>query len=400
MKVGTRRVTQYIVEEAYKWLYERIKANEYQAPSGCREGRILLLQISTAKAVTEKTYKDFLKLFDNSPFSYMMNHSKRNNGRKLTTNILQNYFVSYNGSILPLGFIKDFFEDDYETQQEVKALLADFAKSGNDEVAISWRHMLINKENAIEHLYDSYPSLLKVHPTLLITQIVRLIITGLLTAWVFIGMNAIEFWGVMQKWMKEMKFSFVDDMILDKEIAAFGNTIEKGAEFTISDYIGTFGLHLLVAVIILLILIGLYEKLIKFVVFVIRMAINNFRLNQMKGSINRFEHNGIDALKEYFDQIIPSVAQVTRIQESDCEGVPSEKNLYVKISTFDHQKLDTKFSKLVAKYYDLKFTYDPKSLAIAKKTWTKGIVFNAILTIVFAFLMVPQLFELMMKVLG
>ena len=128
INVSTRRVTQFIIEEAYRWLYLKINNNEYQA-NRCKEGKSLIVKIAEEKTVTAENYVKFINLFDNSPVAYMMYRSKRKSSKLITTDILCNYFVKYNGHILPVGFIKDFFEDDYETQQEVNALLEGFTKN-------------------------------------------------------------------------------------------------------------------------------------------------------------------------------------------------------------------------------------------------------------------------------
>lgn len=403
INVSTRRVTQYIIEEAYKWLYQKITNGEYSA-NRCRDGKVLLLQIAEERAVTESTYNRFVGLFDNSPFSYMMYREKRKSSHKITTDVLCNYFVQYNGTILPLGFIKDFFEDDYETQQEVRALLERFGKGSKEDIVLSWRRTLLNKERAIDHLQTTYPGMLKLHPTLLITQLIRLVVTGVMTALLFISLNSIYFWNIAQTFVVKLKFDFYGEILADATINAYsyGNRMPfclEGQRFTMADYISSYGLLLVVCLVLTLMLISRYQKLIQFLIFLSRMVINNIQLVRQRVCISKFEKHGIDKIGDYYLEIIPSMAKTGMIQDEHSAGVPGEKKMYNTIVAFDHQNLSERFAKLITKYYELKFTYEPQNIHAAKAYWRKGIVFSIILTVILIAFMVPGLFTLIMSAL-
>lgn len=400
IKVSTRRVTQYIIEEAYKWLYQRIISGEYSA-NRSKDGKSLLLQIEEEQAVTAKTYRRFISLFDNSPFSYMMYRAKRKYSQHITTDLLCNYFVQYNGEVLPLGFVKDFFEDDYETQQEVQALLTEFGKSSKTEIAIAWRRTLLNKENSLDQLQNAFPSMLKPHPVLLLTQAIRLAITVIMTVLLSISLNAIYFWEVMQTFIVKLKFNFSGKIISPTTMDAYaiGENLfrEKGELFTMGDYLNHYGLILVVCLIVLFILISRYQKLIQFMVFLGRMIFSNVYLMRRRACIHNFEKTGIEKIGAYYMEIIPGMAKAGVIQDSDCLGVPAEKKMYNTIVSFDEKKLTEKISKWVLKYYSLHLAYESKNLSFAKKQWCKGLVFSILLTIVLIVLMVPSLYSVVLS---
>ena len=114
---NTHRVTKYVTEEAYKWLYNEINKNNY-AVSKQSSALNLMLKIKTERCITKETYEQFVSLMENSPYIYLIR--KKNKSGAITTNNVRNYFVMFNDDVLPLGFIMDFFEDEYETKEERK----------------------------------------------------------------------------------------------------------------------------------------------------------------------------------------------------------------------------------------------------------------------------------------
>ncbi len=108
-----RKVTNYVRQQAYEWLYARINEDQYMINGDSN----LLLTIKAAKKIDEASYKEFVRHFNNNPYSYMLNHDNPN-FKNIYTKHIDNYFINYNNVPLPAGFVLSFFEDDYETVKD------------------------------------------------------------------------------------------------------------------------------------------------------------------------------------------------------------------------------------------------------------------------------------------
>ncbi|MCL2016756.1 MAG: hypothetical protein FWG68_10980 [Defluviitaleaceae bacterium] len=147
----TRRITTFIKTEAYKWLFNNLAKYE---PKGT-DAENLYMQINQNGAVTEDTYQALTKLFENNPFAGTIkgiSHKK-----SITTNEIHMYFVEYNGTKLPIGFIFDFFEDDYgETDKDKeRKLIADFLKDAKRETITKWESTKFNSRQKLEQTAKS-----------------------------------------------------------------------------------------------------------------------------------------------------------------------------------------------------------------------------------------------------
>ncbi|MBQ8911631.1 MAG: hypothetical protein IJY89_03585 [Clostridia bacterium] len=399
INVGTRRVTQYIIEESYKWLYKKILDGEYEV-NRCKEGKELLLQIEEAHGVTKSTYKKFLDLFDNSPFEYMLYRSKRKSAKKITTDVLFNYFVKYNGHVLPIGFVKDFFEDDYETKAEVQKLLTEFMESNKSALGISWRRTLLDKEQALDSLRESHPSVLKLHPMLIVTQILKMILTGILTFFIVNFFKSVYFFEVAKIFFTDLGFSLSKKIIAPVNMAAFaiGEDIfcAEGEAFTVLQYLLHYSIFFIIAIILFFVLIARYKKHIRFIIFSARVCINNIRIFRQKMAIQNFEKKGLDKISTYLSEIAPSLAQDTAIDDTSCANIPSEKKLYASVAKFNEKALVAKFAKMQVKYENLKLAYNDKSIHQAKANWRSGLISGFIFTALLSVILVPQLFNMIM----
>ena len=65
-----RRITDYVMEQAYLWLYEQIVKDSYVA--GDRQSEKLILEIKQPGAVTQTSYEAFLQAFMNDPYQYLL----------------------------------------------------------------------------------------------------------------------------------------------------------------------------------------------------------------------------------------------------------------------------------------------------------------------------------------
>jgi len=403
INVSTRRVTQYIIEEAYKWLYKKIVAGEYSVNKS-KPAKALLLQIEEEQMINKENYNKFIELFENSPFSYMLYRHKRRSCNKITTDVIFNYFVEYNGHVLPLGFIKDFFEDDYETRREINLLLEEFGKSNKNEMAISLRRNLIDCENKLDEISASHQHTLKVHPMLIVTQLIQLILTGLYSYILVACINAIDLLKTLKTLMIDLKFDISDDIIASKTISAFkeaGDVFCKKADsFTFEEYLTNYWFYMLFCVVMIIILIKRLKNNISFIVYFVKTIAANIRICLQKLYVQKFEKNGLSDISEYFEEIIPDMAVSGYIDDNHSNGIPKVKNTYVRITKFDTGKISSKLDSIYDKFLKYKYTYHPDDIKIMKASWRKKMIVSIIFGVIFSFLFIDDLFAIIQPVIS
>lgn len=394
---STRRVTQYIKEEAYAWLYKKIRSNEYSA-NRSKAGKELLLRIEEQQKVTKKTYDEFIKLFEPSPFAYMMYRSKRRFGDRITTDHLLNYFVEYNGAILPIGFVQEFFEDDYETKAEVDALLNEFGNAAREEIGTMWKRVIHDKRNEIDDLQKKHPAMLKPHPTFVITNVVKLAITVALIVFLVIFMNEVQFIDVMKSFMFDNGFDINAEITATQTLSSYLLTDEvfcaKGDVFTLADYFSTYFVYFAVNWLIFFVVISRIKKAISFLIFIVRLIVNNITIASKKWSIQILEKNGLNSLSDYFAEIVPQMVEAREILDEFCVNIPKIKHTYISVKRYNVAQVIKKLDAQREKYDKKKFTYDPKNIKIYKSIWRKGIAWPIIYTVLLAIMNVPALFRL------
>ena len=127
-----RRITQFIKTEAYKWLYKNLRAYDYTNTIA----EDLSMQINKDGKLTESTYKQFIRLFNNNPISRKLDGFSNN--QSIASDDIYKYFILYNGHILPIGFIIEFFEDDYEEREKSGNLINAFLNYSKDNIISIW----------------------------------------------------------------------------------------------------------------------------------------------------------------------------------------------------------------------------------------------------------------------
>ena len=388
INVSNRRVTQYIIEEAYKWLYQKIAAGEYDA-NRCKSGKRLLVEIQEQQSVSAENYNQFVELLDNSPYSYMMYRSKHSNSKRITTDQLFNYFVKYNGHILPLGFIKDFFEDDYETQREIEDLLKQYAEGENNSINVQWRKTLITREESLDRLKSVFPNMFRMHPSLVVTQTLRVVMVILRIVIIVSFLLAVDFFEVMGQFTIANGFDLQKDLTAVREMNAFcyrGEVFcELGGTFKMGDYFTAYGAHFVVAILATLLLISKIKLVINFLIFVVRVIINNIRVGISKMNIHIFEKKGLNTISQYFKGMTGDMVRAGVITDEHCAGLPKALcNTYNAVYRLDIPTLCDKLGVLNAKYYAKQFAYDEKDLPVVKANWRSGLVGYIIITIALA----------------
>lgn len=136
-----RRITQFVKFEARKWLYANMSKYVFNQNN---ENKALFTEIMTNverdvygnNAVSEKLYVKFLNMFENNPIKRKI---KSISGKELIiSNDIYMHFVRYNNYILPIGFIIEFFEDDYEDKEKAKILIKGFLDDSENVTATNW----------------------------------------------------------------------------------------------------------------------------------------------------------------------------------------------------------------------------------------------------------------------
>ena len=386
INVSNRRVTQYITEEAYKWLYQKIAAEEYQA-NRCKAGKRLLVEIQEQQMVSAENYAQFVELMDNSPYSYMMYRSRRGSAKHITTDQLFNYFVKYNGHILPLGFIKDFFEDDYETQNEIAELLKQYTVSENNSIKVHWKKTLITREDSADRLKTAFPNMFKMHPTLVITQSLRTIMVAIRIFIVLAFLEAVDFYTVMSKFMSGNGFDVRKPITASKLMDAFcyyGSVFaEKGETFTLGSYFETYGIYFVVCIIVILTLISKIKLVINFLIYLTRVIIFNVRIGICKTYIHIFEKKGVDTVCEYFNGVTGDMVAQGAITDEYCEGLPKFLcYMYNVVYNLDVPKLGDKLGLLNVRYMYKRLSYEEKDLPAVKAYWRSGLVGYIVFTVI------------------
>ena len=153
-----------------------------------------------------------------------------------------------------------------------------------------------------------------------------------------------------------------------------------------------YGVGLLLALLVIVLFIMNLKKAVSFLIFAIRLIVNNVRLWLQKLYIRVFEKNGIDKIDAYFSEIIPDLSASGRVEDSQCKGIPGIKHLYNSVKRFDAKKYVEKLQVYNNKYMSKSYTYEPNQLPAVKRRWRKRLIIKVIFALVTAVLLVPGIY--------
>ncbi len=359
-----RRVTNYVKVQAYKWLYAKIVKGEYTAHTS--EAENLILEIRRAGTVTETTYKQFCSHFFNAPFYYILNNDKNGKFTGITTNILPNYFVKYNNENLPVGFVEEFFEDDYETKAEIEEYYQTYLDGVLDDFIIGCRATRNVRVDEIDNLKNEQPGTFNTKVSFHVTNVIKnvLAVIGFVINLIYL----------------------IDNDVVGEIIRFF----ESGSHF-VEENLGIIIANLF----FLLYLLPKIVKLITTIIFYIRLFIVRGYVGRVEKSMEVFNTDTLENFKEHFGNI-NKILKRTRVIEGECLDAPAGKKQYLAITNFDIQSLNAKLEKLHKKfdatlYYD--YNKNGSDLKKRQSRWKKGIVMSVILITIFVFLNIPDLNE-------
>ncbi len=318
-----RRITSYVKKQAYIWLYKKVEGNEYQGHSN--DAKSLLLKIRKDKLVNEEIFEEFLEFFYNDPYSYMLTHDKRKRFNGITTRCIDNFFVSFNGVSLPVGFIKSFFEDDYETQEEIRAFYKLYLNETLNDFIIGAEMQKNDLEKQVEEVEENYAELLH---TKIKHHIVNVLIKILLPV-VALAVCADFLVDICDTWLQlnlptwgTQDIQFTDEMI-------WGLLIYGAATlFTLGPAI----------------------KAVKLVVFYLKWLRLRWYLFRIQCSLDRFVSNTVVHFRSHFEEINEFLLEQPVLADDPCMKAPANKRHYLYIINFDRDKVHQKLEKLKNKY--------------------------------------------------
>ena len=395
---NTHRVTQYVISEAYKWLYKEIENNKYSANKN-REAKALLLKIKMERCVTEETYNQFLSMMDHNLFIYLITCKKvKAKNQKITSNHVLNYFVTFNGVILPLGFIFDFFEDEYETEDDCKRQIAKFIESERTtEFENYCRDALLKKSDPQAQLKENYPFVFRTPIMFYVTQGIRALLTVVLLAMFVLFLKESSIVNVLKDFIMVAKFdirSFLSTTYPDMTAFLLGAVIKPSEGCTYAQYFSMYSFHISFNLVLVICLIVRIKRLINFIAFLIRSITSRVRCNLQEKRINFLEDEGIDTISAHFKSIAPTLVVTKCITEDMIEEMPPECAVYTKTVNFNLVKIEKSIQYLYRSTYEkLHIIFRDESMLQAnRRYWRRGFISTALFCIVVVICNVPGLY--------
>lgn len=297
----SRQVTDETLEQAYAWLSENV--DRYSA-CGYKRGLRLLRRIQT-ETVNSTDYDDFLELFSNDPYGNTLTESVERGGDFISSDNLDCYFVRYNGTPLPIGFIISQFKEDFQTPEDVRRFReevfdsAELQKKPFKCLALNrWHQNLNQRKRDIGELCNSDPYAFRSVAAPLFTLLCRLIPTAALTLLFILFCHQIRLLPVLWQWTVQNQFRTSGTVLLSGGISAFGATLADS--FTFPEYLSAFPLHLIFNGILFLILLHRYLQLIHGLIFLHDWLSLRHDFSKQKRTVG---HLNAGLLKEYVNRV-------------------------------------------------------------------------------------------------
>ena len=373
---NSRRITTYVQEEAHKWLYNKIVKNEYDVGSN-RKAQKLIIDIKKEGKVTAESYDRFVSQVIYNPFDVITRGYKPCSKKYICARAIENFFLKYNGVVLPIGFVKDFFEDDYETQAEINKYIESVVKGQEEKFAIKCQEKLLNQTGNIADMKDEKPYVFRTKIMFHITNLLKAILT-------------------IATLVICLKFIVGEDVIT--------KIIEYNRDGAHEEFFDEYMFHVIFNFIVLIFLIPRVIKLIKTIIFYIRWLAIRIKVFMVGLSIKQFEANKFEALREYFKSIVPEIATTHVISEEACKNVPAARRQYIAIDEFDFEKVENQIVKLYnsPRLLFLNACYneeDERVFKQKKKAWRKRIVASTLLLAILCFTNIQSCRDFAMELL-
>lgn len=346
--------------EAYKWLYDKIAKNEYDV-SGNRQLQQLIIDIKRAGRLDKASYDTFTQKVAYNPFTCIIQGKNAKDKKFIVTDKIENFFIKYNGVVLPIGFIRDFFEDDYETQAEVDKYIASVVKGQEELFTLQCETTLIYENNQINELKSNTDCVFNTAFSFHFTNILKILLT-FITLWVCLHF-----------------------MVEEEVISRIIEYNDTGAHSIFFDF---YWFRVVLSTVVLFFLIFRVIKAIKTIIFYIRWFIIRIRVRNVQRAIQQFEETKLVALREYFQSIIPTLSRNPYvITDEICESVPAAKRQYFAMMEFNCNQIIEKITKLYnSKQFAFLKAYYKDDMSTNKRAWRKKIVFHTLLCLLLCFM--------------
>ncbi len=323
-----RRITNYVKEQACEWLFERIKNEEYTAPKNEK----LLLSIKKEGRVRKETYEEFFDKFCNDPYVYLT-HKKYKKYGKICTDKIDNYFIKYNDEMLPFGFVKEFFEDDYETSEERKEFNQDMLSTTKEHSIISAREKYADNVDCMDKFKETFKKWLSPKFEYHLSNIMKIILP------IFAFVLCLN--GIADFAISRLDIGLEIEAIRD--YAAELRSIDRSLEMSV--------LYLLISIVGVLWTVVPFVKAIGLIIFYIKWIAMKVSVFFAGLKLTIFE-KAIKCMEEYFNNL---TKEHILINGNVTDKVGVKKNLiceciYNSIFTFNMDKNKEKNNKLYAKY--------------------------------------------------
>lgn len=411
----SRRITTYVIEEAYQWLYHEIDNDKYTISSD-KEARKLILDIKTNQGLTKEYYDKFAAMVGGNPFINLIKpkRSSKKVGAISSSNLL-NYFIQYNDVVLPLGFVIEFFEDDYETEKEKQAIIADFIKfESSVDFEVTCKSELEEKSRKIDKFETKHPSIFKTPASFWFNNGMRVVMTFVLLFFFISFLSATNMATITSKYIFDAKFN--DDLFIGEEYAdtsAF--LISAGEEIslervygtrdiTYAQYYAVYSFHLIFNIFILIVLLARLGTTINILRAFITIIVYRAKFSSQKKKIIDLEETGIVSIKEFIESNSETLANSGKLPTELQSSAPVAMRGYISVSNFAPGKYEDKINKLyqnkkMNKFFFMDVDDIPRMerLYWKKSSWITTIIFLVIPT---AIIDMPTLFLAVVPAIG
>ena len=271
-------------------------------------------------------------------------------------------FLKYNGVYLPLGFTESFFEDDYETRQEIRRFYKEYLERTKEQFTDKVRRKANDDRARLDGIEDSAHGIFRTRLSFHLANAVKL---ALLAAGIY--MCAVFFCDV-------------------RIISCLGQLAAEGECPAIEANIIPIAANAAFAVILAFAL----AKGIRAAAFYVRLILIRLRCFAYKRT---FTAAGGDIFDAYLDGVVGDLEHTGyRMTEGTAKPSPVLRRIYMSVMDFDGEKTEDDAEKILNRYGDLGLRYGKKTdMKRQRKKWGKGIVPMAILVVLIAFTDIPAL---------
>ncbi len=352
IKSRDRRVTNYVREKAYEWLYAKIANNEYESHSN--ESENVILSIQQQRKVDAESYKLFSSYFSAGPYYYMLNNDREEALHDITSRSIDNYFIKFNDEYFPLGFIKEFFEDDYETRSDIEEFYHNYLSGEYNDFFIANKKIKNNKELILNKARDEYKTIFN---TKFGHHFMNIVVRFFMPLFVLLMAG----------------IPFVSELVRVKSLDKVLNS-PSGDIMAINMLLAAWAL--LYLLIVSFRIVRFYARFLK-----IRLYVSG-----VKRAMDAFDAETMDAFMQHYAPISRYLVSSPYIKDEPCFVPPPGKAQYVYIVEFNVEYL-----KKSLKSIKDKFGFKINVLLSRDKKWGLSILFHIIVAAVVVIINNPDL---------